>query len=133
MWLSLVLLWIIPLVVGLVLLARVMQLKPLLTDQERHLLFRGDEKTEWSHWFWFKFGALAIVFFLAGILDGLVLVNIEGIWLIAPLVMGVAAILAALFLARNEQKDSLWRLKNSVRPLGRIFEKLPKLQNANKH
>jgi hypothetical protein len=96
-WKTLALLWLVPIAAGLVVLARISQGRPALSDDERLWLVSDGEERPLSPLFWLKFGTLSILFFAVGVLQALVVINLGG-WLLAvPLLTGVAAMFVVLY------------------------------------
>jgi hypothetical protein len=99
MWKTLALLWLIPAAAGLVVFARVANGKPPISDDELWL-FGGSEDIDLSHWLWVKVGALFVLFFGAGLLQSLVVINLGGLFLALPLLTGAAALFIVLYWLR---------------------------------
>ena len=103
MWIILILLWLLPLSLGLVLSARVLGGLPAVSEQEWRALFRDRNNFKPSLWSLLAFAVFAVMFFLIGVLEGVVLVNIGSYWLVfVPLLTGLAALLLVLFWLRTE-------------------------------
>jgi hypothetical protein len=97
MWKIIVLLWLIPLTLGLVMLARVARGSPAITDEELRLLFDHHREPTLSLWFGIKLALLSFLSFFVGLAQGLILINIGFLWMVlVPLgtTMGVMFILA---------------------------------------
>jgi hypothetical protein len=91
MWKTIALLWLIPVATALLIAARVTNGRPAVNADERLWLLGDDEEIFLSPWLWIKFGALLVLFFTAGLLQALVVINLGG-WLMAlPLLTGLAA------------------------------------------
>lgn len=94
MWKLLFLLWIIPVAVGIVAFARMMDQMPALKDNERKLLFDETKQTEFGIWLGLIFAVLAVGFFTLGLIQGIILPNLSSFWfVVVPLLTGAAAIL----------------------------------------
>lgn len=101
MWIILILLWLLPLSLGLVLSARVLGGLPAVSEHERRALFRDRIDFKPSLWSALAFAVFAVMFFFLGVLEGVVLVNIGSYWLVLmPLLTGLAALLFVLFWLR---------------------------------
>jgi hypothetical protein len=93
MWIMLFLLWIIPITLGIIAFVRVIDGMPALKANERKLLFDETKETEFGVWLAITFAALAVVFFMLGLVQGIILPNLSGFWLvIVPLLTGSAAV-----------------------------------------
>ena len=111
MWKMLFLLWIIPIGIGIVAFARVMDEMPALKDNERKLLFDETKQTEFGIWLGLTFAVLAVGFFTLGLIQGIILPNLSSFWfVVVPLFTGGAAILVL----------GLWL--RSVPPYSRRFQ-----------
>lgn len=92
MWKIMMLIWSVPLTLGFVMLGRLAQGTPPLTDKERRLLFGDIKEMTWSPWLAIKFIVLAVVFFTAGFFDVFVLPSYGSLFLITvSLMTGLAA------------------------------------------
>jgi hypothetical protein len=108
MWIILILLWLLPLSLGLVLSARVLGGLPAVSEQERRALFRDRIDFKPSLWSALAFAVFAVIFFLLGVLEGVVLVNIGSYWLVlVPLLTGLAVLLFVLFWLRTGVREFL--------------------------
>ena len=118
MWKLLFLLWIIPIAVGIVAFARMMDEMPALKDNERKLLFDETKQTEFGIWLGLTFAVLAVGFFTLGLIQGIILPNLSSFWfVVVPLLTAAAAILVL----------GLWL--RSVPPYSRRFqEKISRIQ-----
>src|SRR5918993_2971506 len=114
MWIILVLLWLLPVALGIVIAARVLGGLPAVNKDEWRALFRDTKDFKVSIWMGLTFTTLAIVFFFIGVFEGLVLPNIGSYWLVlVPLLTGVAATLLVIFCLRTGGRHS--PLRHSVR------------------
>ena len=77
MWKALLLLWSIPLVLGLMAVARIARRSPAITDDAFRFLFGEEKEVRLSLWMVIKFAVLAAIFFLGGLLQGAVLLNFD--------------------------------------------------------
>jgi hypothetical protein len=117
MWIILVLLWLLPVALGIVIAARVLGGLPAVNEDEWRVLFRDTKDFKVSIWMGLTFTTLAIVFFFIGVFEGLVLPNIGSYWLVlVPLLTGVAATLLVIFCLRTGGRHS--PLRHSVRSRG---------------
>ena len=94
MWKIMMLLWSVPIALGIVMLARLVEGSPPVSDKEWQLFFGDRKEMTWSPWLAVEFVALAVVFFIIGLFEGLVLVNLGSLSLAAAaLITGLAAML----------------------------------------
>jgi hypothetical protein len=115
MWIILVLLWLLPLALGIVVAARVLAGLPVASKDEWRALFRDTKNFKVSPWMGFTFATLAIVFFLIGVLEGLVLINVGSYWLmVVPLFTGLAAMLVVILWLRTGARET--RTRHTVPP-----------------
>lgn len=87
MWTMLLLLWSVPLALGIFILARVAEGRPALKENESQLLFGDSKETTLSPWMAREFVVLALLFFILGFFEELVLANFGAIWLVVVLPM----------------------------------------------
>ena len=107
MWHVILLLWSIPLALGVVLLARMMRNTPVVTDSERELLFGGGRKVQLSVWFGLKFAVLSVLLFFVGVAEGLLLINIGSVWMmLVPLVTTLGVMLVLAWWLRSASRDA---------------------------
>ena len=86
MWKTIVFLWSVPFALGLVILSRVAHGSPAVNDKELRFLFGDTKEMTLSFWMGLQFVVLSAVFFIAGVFEGLVLINVGGMWIVlAPL------------------------------------------------
>ncbi len=105
MW-KILLLWFVPLAFGLVILVRLAEGSPPVSDEEWRLLFGDTREMAWSPWLALEFVALAVLFFIIGFFEGLVLVNFGPILLIAALLMtGFAAMFLLARCLRSHPRE----------------------------
>lgn len=101
MWKVISLLWLVPLATLLLMLARTLRGSPTLNQNERLFVFGPADEENLAVWWWTKFAGLLLLFFAAGLAQGLVLIAIGPGWLLAvPIVTGLAAMLAVVKLLR---------------------------------
>src|ERR671918_752886 len=94
MWTTFLLLWSIPLALGILMLIRVADGVPAISEKERRLFFGDTDEMTLSFWVGLQFALLAVAFFVVGIAEGIVLINIGSVWLVlVPLVTGLGAML----------------------------------------
>lgn len=121
MWTIILLLWLIPLALGILMLVRVADGTPVIADEERRFFFGEAEEMTLSLWVGLKFALISVLFFFVGLFEGLVLVNLGPVWLVmVPLLTGLGAILLVLQLVRSassEKRSSGQRVseRNTVR------------------
>jgi hypothetical protein len=102
MWIMLFLLWIIPITLGIIAFVRVIDGMPALKANERKLLFDETKETEFGVWLAITFAALAVAFFMLGLVQGIILPNLSGFWLvIVPLLTGSAAVIILVLWLRS--------------------------------
>jgi hypothetical protein len=107
MWIILILLWLVPLSLGLVLAARVLGGLPAVSEHEWRALFRDRRDFKLSLVMALAFTILAIMFFFIGVLEGLVLISIRSYWLVlVPLLTGLAALLLVLLWLRTGTRET---------------------------
>ena len=85
MWTMLLLLWSVPLALGIFILARVAEGRPALKENESQLLFGDSKETTLSHWMALEFVVLGLFFFILGFFEAVVLANFGTIWSVAVL------------------------------------------------
>jgi hypothetical protein len=101
MWIILILLWLLPVSLGLLIAARVLGGLPAVSEHEWRALFRDRIDFKLSIVMVLAFTILSIMFFFVGVLEGLVLINIGSSWLVlVPLFTGLAELLLVLFWLR---------------------------------
>jgi hypothetical protein len=114
MWITLVLLWLVPVSLGVVIAARVLGGLPAVSEDEWRLLFRDRKDFKLSIWMGLTFTIFAVMFFFIGVLEGLVLINIGSYWLVlVPLLTGFAALLLVLLWLRTGARET--RIRRPVR------------------
>jgi hypothetical protein len=108
MWIMIVLLWLTPLALGIVALARIGRGESVLREAERRFLFGNSSEVRLSIWLGIKLALVSLLLFLAGIFQGLVVSNFDSFWrVLIPLVTAVCAILIlALWLRSGSSKES---------------------------
>jgi hypothetical protein len=117
MWIILILLWLLPIALGIVIAARVLGGLAAVTEHEWRVLFRDTKDFKLSIPMGLTFTALAILFFLIGVFEGLVLPNIGSYWLVlVPLLTGLAAMLVVILCLRTGSYQS--PLRHSVHSRG---------------
>jgi hypothetical protein len=113
MWTSLLILWSIPLVIALVVLARAAEGNPAITNEESQLIFGDTADTEEmsvSPSMALKFALFATIFFGIGILQGLVFVNLGTFWsATVPLMTGIGAMLLLVYWVRSGARENRHR------------------------
>ncbi len=103
MWKMIVLLWLVPLALAVVMLARVAEGSPGVNDDEWRLFLGAKKEMSWSPWLTIGFAALAVVFFAIGFLEGLVLANFGPLAQVAALLMtGPAAMFVLALCLRSD-------------------------------
>ena len=101
MWvINLLLLWLVPTILGLVVVTRTASGSSALTNRERQLLFNDAKFSGLSPWLATKFALLAVTFFAIGLVEGVALPNLPFAWmaLFSTLTGAVAVVVVALWL-----------------------------------
>ena len=94
MWKVILLLWLIPAAAGLVISIRLARGMPPLAEHERVYFFGAGAEPSLSWWFGVKLALLAIVLFSVGLVHGLVVININSLWvMLAPLITTLTVML----------------------------------------
>jgi hypothetical protein len=107
MWIILILLWLVPVSLGLVIAARVLGGLPAVSKDEWRALFRDRSDFKLSLLMGLSFAIFALMFFFAGVLQGVVLINVGSLWLLlVPLFTGLAALLLILLWLRIGARES---------------------------
>ena len=102
MWKIIVLLWSIPLALGIMILIRIVSGTSAISDKEWRFLLGNSQDMTLSLWMGFKFGLVSILFFVIGVVEGLVLTDIGSVWLLlVPVVTGLGALLALVRWVRS--------------------------------
>ncbi len=115
MWEMIFFLWSVPLAFGIVVLARLADGNPPLTDKERQVLFGDTEERTWPPWLVVGFVALAVVFFAIGFFEGLVVANLGSFLMVAtPLITGLAAIVLLAGCLRSASSGHRVAARNTV-------------------
>ena len=122
MWTMILLVWLIPLVLGVLAFTRVANGRPPLKREEWRFLFGKSKPTTLSLWLGLEFAALAIGFFMLGFLQAVILPNLGTFWfLAAPLFTGGGAVLLLVLCLRLGSPWYRARRKNP-QPRGRAAE-----------
>jgi fatty acid desaturase len=101
MWEMVLLLWLVPLALAVVALARLIDGSPPVTDDESRQFFGDDKEIHWSAALLIALVAIGVVFFGIGFFEGLVVSNFASFWIVAaPLMTAIAAILILRFCLR---------------------------------
>jgi hypothetical protein len=107
MWTIILLLWLIPIALGIVMLVRVGDGTPAITEKERRLFFGKAEEMTLSLWVGLKFAVISVLFFCVGLVEGLVLINLGPVLLLlVPLLTALGAILLLLQLVRSASSET---------------------------
>ncbi len=115
MWKIIILLWSVPFALGVLMLARLAEGSPPLNDKESRLLFGDTKEMTLSPWLALTFVALAVVFFIIGFFEELILVNIGSLPLVVvSLMTGLAAILLLARCLRSESRKNRIAARNSA-------------------
>jgi hypothetical protein len=109
------LLWSVPLALGFVMLARLGEGSPPLNDKEWRLLFGDTKETTLLPGLALKLVALAVMFFIIGFFEELILVNIGSFSLVVvSLMTGLAAMLLLARCLRSESRENRIAARNSA-------------------
>lgn len=107
MAIMLLLLWSIPLVLGLIALARAANGTSVLSDSVSRLIFGEAKQTHLSVWMGIKFAILAVIFFILGLIEGAVLLNFGMAWIaLGSLLTASGAILLLVFWVLSGPSES---------------------------
>ncbi len=107
MWIILLLLWLVPVSLGLVIAARLLGGLPAVSKDEWRALFRDRSDFKLSLTMGLSFTIFAVMFFFLGVLQGVVLINIGSFWLVlVPLFTGLAALLLVLLWLRTGARET---------------------------
>jgi len=118
MWIILLLLWLLPLALAIVLVARSAGGIPVVSIDEWRLLFGDTKNLRLSIWMLPAFAVLATLFFFIGVLEGLVLTNLGSLLLVlVPLLTGLAAMFVSLLWLRTGAREKPVRQQRTA-PLG---------------
>jgi hypothetical protein len=121
MWEIIAYLWLIPLALGVAMLARVAGGNPAITEEEWQLFFGDTTEPTLSLWSGIKLALLSVLFFFVGVAQGLMLINIGFTWIVlVPLVTALGAILILAWWLRSTsrkipQKDAAQKRENHTR------------------
>lgn len=116
MWTIILLLWLIPIALGIVMLVRVGDGTPAITETERRLFFGKAEEMTLSLWVGLKFAVISVLFFCVGLVEGLVLINLGPVLLLlVPLLTALGAILLLLQLVRSASSEQRVSQRNIAR------------------
>ena len=101
MWKMIFFLWLVPLCLATVALARAARGTHLVRPQELRLFFGKSKQTTLSVWIWLGFVTLALCFFILGVVQAVILLNLSALWMvIAPFFTGALAVLFLILLLR---------------------------------
>jgi len=107
MWIILILLWLLPVSLGLVIAARLLGGLPAVSRDEWRALFRDRSDFKLSLLMGLSFTIFAVMFFFVGVLQGVVLTNVGSLWLLlVPLFTGLAALLLILLWLRIGARET---------------------------
>ena len=81
MWKVIMLLWSVPILLGLGMLIRIARGSPALTEQEQGFLFGDGAEPSLSLWLGIKLAVLSVVLFFVGLAYGLVIINTNSLWM----------------------------------------------------
>ena len=97
MWKLLLSLWSVPLLLGIVVLMRRINGVPLIKKDERRLWLGRSKDIRLSLWMGIKFALIAIILFIAGLVEGIVLPNVNIFFqVLVPILTTAGAILLLL-------------------------------------
>jgi hypothetical protein len=113
MWvINVLLLWLAPLTLGLLVFNRMDRGAAALTDIEHELLFDETQVSQVTPWLGIKFAALAGVFFVIGLLEGVILPNLGFIWNALSALLTGSAIILLVALWLRSGSDAPWQLRS---------------------
>jgi len=117
MWMILLLLWLLPLSLVIVLVGRSAGGIPVVSNDEWRFLFGDTKNLRLSMWMIPTFAVLAVLFFFAGLVEGLVLTNLNAVLLVlVPLITGLAAMLFSILWLRTGAREKAVR-QHRIAPL----------------
>jgi hypothetical protein len=117
MWIMLILLWLIPVALGIVIAARIVGGLPPVSKNEWRALFGDTKDFKVSIWMALTFTTIAVVFFFIGVFEGLVLPNIGTYWLVlVPIFTGLATLLLLVICLRTAPRRTPLRHSIHSRP-----------------
>jgi len=121
MWKFLLFLWLIPTALAILIVSRLWSGIPALNHDQRRLLFDERRARELTPWLLTKLAVLALPFFVIGLAEGVILLNLPFVWtVLAASLTGTAAILlSALWVRSNSQLPRIFR-----RVVGRTASRL---------
>lgn len=124
MWIMLLLLWAIPLGIAALAVARALNGAPALQANERKLVFDETKSTELSPWMAGKFAGACVVFFVAGLLQGVLLPNMSRLlFVVIPILTGGAAVAVLILWIRTAPRARrVRRLTHSQTRAGRLAD-----------
>lgn len=107
MWIILILLWLLPVTLGIVIAARMRGGLPAVSEDEWRTLFRDRSDFKLSLAMALSFTIFAVLFFFVGVVEGVVLINLGSYWLVlVPLFTGLAALALVLLWLRTGARNS---------------------------
>ena len=111
MWNLILFLWLIPTALAILVGSRLWSGMPALNRNQRRLLFDERRPRELTPWLMIKLAVLASSFFMIGLVEGVILLNLPLVWLaLAASLTGSAAILlSALWVRSNSQLPRIFR------------------------
>jgi len=111
MWKLILLLWLIPTALAILVGSRLWSGNPALSRNQRRLLFDERRARELTPWLLIKLAVLASSFFMIGLVEGVILLNLPFVWLaLAASLTGSAAILlSALWVRSSSQLPRIFR------------------------
>ena len=111
MWNLILFLWLIPTALAILVGSRLWSGMPALNRNQRRALFDERRPRELTPWLMIKLAVLASSFFMIGLVEGVILLNLQFVWLaLAGSLTGSAAILlSALWVRSNSQLPRIFR------------------------
>jgi hypothetical protein len=124
MWIMLLLLWAVPLGIAALAVARALNGTQLLQPNERKLLFDETKSTGLSPGMAAKFAGACVVFFIVGLLQGVLLTSMSAlVFVVIPLLTGGAAVAVVILWIRTAPRAKrIRRLTYSQRWTGRLAD-----------
>ena len=111
MWKLILFLWLLPTALAILVGSRLWSGMPALNRNQRRALFDERRPRELTPWLMIKLAVLASSFFMIGLVEGVILLNLPLVWLaLAASLTGSAAILlSALWVRSNSHLPRIFR------------------------
>lgn len=124
MWKLILFLWLIPTALAIIVVSRLWSGIPILNHDQRRLLFDERRPRELTPWLMTKLAALALAFFIVGLVESVILLNLPFVWtvLMASLTGITAIVLSALWVRSNSQLPRIFR-RAALRTASRLRQR----------